>query len=810
MPFNFKTCLMFVFLLPFAFSSVFGQGVLVNEGSVAVQLPRVIIFPPRRPHPPLPPMPRPEPVESSYAIKSLEVNTNITGQIADVSVSQTFVNTGKTQMEVSFVFPLPYDGAINSMTLLVNGKEFNAKLLDAKAARKTYEDIVRRNQDPALLEWIGNGMFKTSVFPIPAGESRVVNLKYTQLLKVDGGLTDFLFTMSTAKYTSKPIEKLEINLNVETSDEIKNIYSPTHEIKIKRPTSNKAVVIYDAKEIIPSSDFRLFYDSGKNEVSTKLLSFRPDPKEDGYFMLLASPKFAVTDQKQVAKNILFVLDNSGSMSGKKIVQARDALKFILNNLREEDTFNIIQYSNNATKFKEEIQPATKEFIAEATSYAESIRAAGGTNISDALNVSLAMIQDNKVPNYVLFLTDGCPTVGEANEFKLNEISINANKNNARIFAFGVGYDVNGRLLDRIARSNRGQTEYVKPDENIEDRVSRMYNRISSPILTDVTFNVVNKNDEKQKYTTNRIYPNGNFDLFSGEQLVIVGRYSKAGKVAINVEGKVGADTKTFTFDGELVEESKDQTSSFISRLWAIRRIGEILDQIDLKGQNKELVDELVALSTTYGILTPYTSFLADDTVALTDRNSNAATALSKTSALKTVTGGYGIEQRSSKLNFQNAQSLDSFYAQNALSNSNVEREGKLLARGSAGRAYGGGGVARLGMPSGAPRSSLPTASAPVMSGSVKVDAAGESSEVSAPELSVQSVNNRSFFNKAGIWVDSTLSETQMKPENMITVKQFSEEYFNLIAKHKEELTPYLTIGGSQIVNVKGQAYNFVP
>ncbi|MDR1290818.1 MAG: VWA domain-containing protein, partial [Planctomycetaceae bacterium] len=559
MPFNFKTCLMFVFLLPFTFSSVFGQGVLVNEGSVAVQLPRVIIFPPRRPHPPMPPMPRPEPVESSYAVKSLEVNTNITGQIADVSVSQTFVNTGKTQMEVSFVFPLPYDGAINSMTLLVNGKEYDAKLLDAKSARKTYEDIVRRNQDPALLEWIGNGMFKTSVFPIPAGESRVVNLKYTQLLKVDGGLTDFLFTMSTAKYTSKPIEKLEINLNVETSDEIKNIYSPTHEIKIKRPTSNKAVVIYDAKEIIPSSDFRLFFDSGKNEVSTKLLSFRPNPKEDGYFMLLASPKFAVTDQKQVAKNILFVLDNSGSMSGQKIVQARDALKFILSNLREEDTFNIVQYSNNATKFKEEIQPATKEFIAEATSYADSIRAAGGTNISDALNVSLAMIQDNKVPNYVLFLTDGCPTVGEANELKLNEISINANKNNARIFAFGVGYDVNGRLLDRIARSNRGQTEYVKPNENIEDRVSRMYNRISSPILTDVTFNVANKDDEKQKYTTNRIYPTGNFDLFSGEQLVIVGRYSKAGKVAINVEGKVGTETKTFSFDGELVEESKDQT-----------------------------------------------------------------------------------------------------------------------------------------------------------------------------------------------------------------------------------------------------------
>ncbi|MDR1291504.1 MAG: hypothetical protein LBK06_09915, partial [Planctomycetaceae bacterium] len=290
----------------------------------------------------------------------------------------------------------------------------------------------------------------------------------------------------------------------------------------------------------------------------------------------------------------------------------------------------------------------------------------------------------------------------------------------------------------------------------------------------------------------------------------VGRYSKAGKVAINVEGKVGTETKTFSFDGELVEESKDQTSSFISRLWAIRRIGEILDQIDLKGQNKELVDELVALSTTYGILTPYTSFLADDSVALTDRSSNATTALSKTSALKTVTGGYAVEQRSSKLDFQNAQSLDSFNVKNTLNNSNVEREGRKLAGLARGRAdSGSGGVARLGMPTSAPRS-LSMSSAPLMKSADKVDAAGESSEVSAPELSVQTVNNRSFFKKAGVWVDSTLSETQMKAENMITVKQFSEDYFNLIAKHKEELTPYLTIGGSQIVNVNGQAYNFVP
>ncbi|MDR2644218.1 MAG: VWA domain-containing protein [Planctomycetaceae bacterium] len=804
MLFNFRTFLLFVFLLPFTFSSVFGQGVLVNEGKVPVQLPRTVILPPSHPRIPRPrPVPRiiHEPAESSYAIKSLEVNTNINGQIADVNVSQTFVNTGKTQMEVSFVFPLPYDGAINSMTLLVNGKEYNAKLLGAKEARKTYEDIVRRNQDPALLEWIGNGMFKTSVFPIPAGESRIVNLKYTQLLKVDGGLTDFIFPMSTAKYTAKPIEKLEISINVETPDEIKNIYSPTHEIKVKRPTSKKAVVLYETKEIVPSSDFRLFFDSGKNEVSTRLLSFRPDSKEDGYFMLLASPKFSAANQKQVAKNILLVLDSSGSMSGQKIIQARDALKFVLNNLRTEDTFNIIQYNNNATKFKEEIQPATKELISEASSYTESIRAAGGTNIGDALKTSLSMIQDKKTPNYVLFLTDGCPTVGEQNELKLTEIANSSNKNSARIFVFGVGYDVNARLLDRIARANHGQTEYVKPNENIEDRVSRMYNRINSPILTDVTFKFTPKESEKQNYGTNRVYPNGKFDLFVGEQLVIVGRYSQAGNVTINVDGKVGDKTKTFSFDGNFIDKSNDQSLAFISRLWAIRRIGEILDQIDLNGQNKELVDELVSLSTTYGILTPYTSFLADENVSLTDGPSNTARALSNTEDLKVATGGFGIEQRQGKLDFQSALSLDAFALKNSGNMNKIESEKVATKRAvpldhsSLSHDLRNNRPVQNAAPSTAPNIAAKPLEKPVTAN---------------PELSVQNVNNRAFFQKSGVWVDSTLTESQMKPENIITVKQFSNEYFSLIAKYKNELAPYLTLGGTQIVNVNGQAYKIEP
>jgi len=780
-------------------SNIPAQGVLVNETDVAIQLPRTIII-----RPPIS-RPRPEPTPTSYAIKALTVDATVDGQIAQVNVSQTFQNTGNTQMEVSFVFPLPYDGAIDSMTFLVDGKEYPAKLLDAREARRTYEGYVRRNQDPALLEWIGTGMFKTSVFPVPAGASRTVQLRYTQLLRVDGGLTDFLFPMSTAKYTSQPIEKLEIHLAIKAAEEIKNVYSPTHGVTIKRPTPDRANVAFEAKNTIPANDFRLLFDSGKDEIATRILSFRPTgdkDDDDGFFMLLASPKIERDEKDILPKTVIFALDHSGSMSGNKMEQARDALKFVLNNLREGDAFNIVPYSSGVTKFKEEIQPFKTETRTEAIAYTESIRASGSTNIDEALKTSLSMVQDRKTPSYVLFLTDGMPTVGERNEMKLAEIARTANQYGARVFAFGVGYDVNSRLLDRLARDSRGQSEYVKPDEDIEERVSRLYNRISSPVLTDVRFTVSARGSDSPQYSTNRVYPSDAFDLFAGEQLVIVGRYSKPGDVVVSVKGKIGETEKEYRFDAALVERSGDQSLSFIARLWAMRRIGEILDQLDLRGQNDELVKELVELSTRYGILTPYTSFLADENTVLTDRASNMARGRGFTENLSISGGELGVQQRAAKSAFQLADRDEVPLRE--------ERRLDLAFRAPATAPLGGiqpaprgfsGGMG--GRPGAMPSRSAEASPVPQFGGySPEAD--------SVPESNVQQVGDRAFFQKGGVWIDSTLTEEQQKPENVVTIKQFSDEYFKLIEKYDKRVTPYLALGGTQLINIDSKAYRVEP
>jgi Ca-activated chloride channel family protein len=260
----------------------FAQGLLIVENPTAhVRLPRPF---PHWHHPQpsvMPPM--------SYKIKELEINARLLDQVAQVQVLQTFTNTGSMPMEVAFVFPLPYDGAIERMTLMIDGKEHPARLLDANEARRMYEEIVRKNRDPALLEWFGTGLFRTSVFPVPAGASRTVTLRYTQLCRKQEGLTDFLFPLSTAKYTSEAVEKVSIHATIESQEPIKNIYSPSHAVEIKRPDERHAAVSFSSKNDVPTSDFRLLFDVGRGKVSTRVLSYRPEGGQDGYFLLKGYP-----------------------------------------------------------------------------------------------------------------------------------------------------------------------------------------------------------------------------------------------------------------------------------------------------------------------------------------------------------------------------------------------------------------------------------------------------------------------------------------------------------------------------------------
>lgn len=752
-------------LLAWLAAPVLAQGLLIDINPARqVRLPRPHFVMPNAP-------------PSSYKIHEIDVHIKIEEQIARVQVAQSFVNTGSVPMEVCFVFPLPYDGAIDQLTLLVDGKEFPARLLPKDEARATYEAIVRKNRDPALLEWLGQGMFQTSVFPVPPGAERKVILRYSQLCRKDHGLTDFLFPLSTAKYTSHPVERLTVQATIETKGEIKNVYSPSHAIELKRD-AHRATVTYQGQHEIPTSDFRLLYDADNGKLGASVLSYRPRGRADGYFLLLTTPAIERAAER-VKKTVIFAVDRSGSMTGAKIEQAKAALKFVLNNLREGDLFNIIAYDSAVESFRPELEKFNDETRQAALGFVEGIYAGGGTNIDGALSAALGQLADGSRPCYVLFLTDGLPTAGEVNEQKIVANSQVHNRVHARVIAFGVGYDVNSRLLDKLVRENFGQSEYVRPNENIEERVSRLYQKIESPVMTDVAIEfAVDALPSESGKAVNRVYPKQVTDLFAGEQLVLVGRYKTPGRAKVVIQGKVGQQRQSTDFPAELVAESKDENYAFIEKLWAVRRVGEIIDELDLKGKNDELIKELVALSTRHGILTPYTSFLADETTSLNALTSNAAEARQRLSLLEQTQGAGGFNQRGFKAGLQRAEAGDA--SQPALRLAGGDRFNRAQSGGRSG------------------------AKGPATAPAQPAEGDDVFAELADAAQSVRNIGNKAFYRRGRRWVDAAVTDEQERQARRVA--QFSDEYFRLAKRHGHQFSQYLVFDEPVLIELDGEAY----
>jgi Ca-activated chloride channel family protein len=713
-------------------------------------------------------------IPGSYKLTDLDVEATLREQVATVQVSQTFQNTGSRTMQVQFVFPIPDGSALDSFTLMVDGKEMPARLLKRDEARRIYEEIVRRQRDPALLEYVGRDCLQTSVFPLPAGAARKVVLRYTELARRDSDLVEFAFPLSTAKHAAGAVERLRVTVRINAAAPLKNIYSPTHEVEIDRPDETTAVVKLKLDHAAAPGDFRLFYQESQQPIGATLLSYRPDESDPGYFLLLASPDIAADGDAALPKTVVFVVDRSGSMSGAKFEQAKGALRFVLNNLKEGDTFNIVAYDSAVETFKPELERYDDATRREALSFVDGLFAGGSTDIDGALGTALAMIGDRQRPSYVLFLTDGLPTAGERREPAIVENARKHNEASARLFAFGVGYDVNARLLDRLVRANHGISEYVAPTEDIEAAVSRFYAKVGSPALTDLKIELAGA-------AVNRSYPQELPDLFRGGQLVWVGRYREPGETTIRVDGRVGDEPKHFEFPGQLVTKSPDTRYGFVEKLWAVRRVGEIIDELDLKGTNEELIEELVRLSTEHGILTPYTAFLADERTELAAAENLGVTRNELRLLARELSGARGVRQRDFKGRLQQAD------------------QAVGLRMGSGG---GGGGFAGQGAPS-SPRRQLAEKQGVVLFERLDGD-------VQLAET-VRNVGQKTFYRRDGVWIDSTLAEKDEKELAKATVvEQFSDEFFEIVRQQKAEDNQYFTFDEPVTLAVNGKLLRIVP
>ena len=681
-------------------------------------------------------------------LRSIQVNTKITGQSATTSMDQVFFNPSRNQLQGYYYFPIPKDASIDHFSMFINGKETEGEILDAAKAKKIYEGIVRRMQDPALLEYTDQAMFRVRIFPIrPQAEQRV-KLTYSQSLEKDNGTIEYSFPFKHQLMTQAAIGQASFKIDLKSTGKLKTIYCPTHEVEINRKDDKTATIGYEGNTIKSANDFKLYYSTDDSNVGVSILNYN-DGSEDGFFFLNISPGFAA-NQKAIEKDIVFVLDCSGSMAGKKMEQARKALNFCVANLNEDDRFNIIRFSTEANSLFEAPLKAGSSNLAKANEYIKGLKPIGGTNIDEALEMALRSKKNKDRPYFVVFMTDGKPTLGETNSEALLKKVKNYNTDNTRIFTFGIGSELNTHLLDKLTEATNAYRTYVLPDEDIEIKVSNFYTKVSSPMLTDLEL------DFDKNISISEMYPKGLPDLFKGATLSLLGRYRGKGKSKITLTGKVNGKTEKFTYD--LVFSEKETSYEFIPPLWGARTVGYLLDQIRLHGESKEVKEEITRLAKKYGIITPYTSYLILEDEA-------------------DLIGRRRIRQQDGTISNRMGSAPPPPEMKNEFSDLAASESGDASVRASE-------EVQAL---------NKSTSMESNRQGKKRLAYKDKSGEQQNLADGIRIVQGRAFYNNANNWVDANLQLSQNQSLKVNRIAFNSDDYFKLINNHPESVN-YLALG----------------
>lgn len=640
---------------------------------------------PPHPGPGPQPMPRPVPpnIQPTVVIDAVSARVKILEQTASTSMEITLRNPGFQQAEAVLLLPVPEDAVVSAFEADMpgSGAEPTARILPRDEARRLYDAIVARVRDPALLEFAGYNLIRSSTFPIAAGATQRVRLTYDNLLSIDGHRIDYLLPRS---------ESLErrsawrISVDVQNKNPVSTVYSPSHAIGLKRLSPKHVVVETDASAYSNPGPFRLSCLLESSDISASLFAY-PDPKVSsggtgGYFLLMAGlPADAAKQSNQVKREVTLVIDRSGSMAGAKMDQARAAALQVVEGLADGEAFNIIDYSTTVSSFAEKPVIKNAQSRLEARKYIENIRPGGGTNIHDALLESLRPQPTDGMLPIVLFLTDGLPTVGQTSEVAIRETVEKGNAHGRRIFTFGVGNDVNVPLLDRLADLTRASATYVLPQEDVEVKVAQVYKRLYGPVLADLALHVVDPTGKETTRLVRDLIPDRLPDLFEGDQLILLGQYQNEQPVRFLLTGQYLGKQREFSFNFDF--HAATTRNSFVPRLWASRRIAYLVDQIRQAGaanpgqppvanaslfndpRFKELSDEILRLSTEFGILTEYTSFLATEGVNLVNNWRGLSETCSDnldSRAVKSRSGAAAVNQ-GMNFNTQKAQAQLNYY-----------------------------------------------------------------------------------------------------------------------------------------------------
>jgi Ca-activated chloride channel family protein len=683
---------------------------------------------------------------------SSQVRAVVDGRVIKYEIEDRFVNNGNRVSEVDYMLPLPKGAAFENLELSINGEMIAGETMRAERARAIYEEIVRKMRDPALVEWMGHDLLRTRIFPIQPGEEKRVIVRFSAVAQRESEAYRIDWPARAMANARTDDDWFELRYAMGGSPSLGEAYSPTHNLT----TTNRDREMRTVRTNTGARAMTLLLPARRESGASLALLPYAVSGEDGYALITVTPPARVA--RTSARDITFVLDVSGSMAGEKMVQARAAGRQFLNSLERDDRFRIIAFSGDVRDFREGWSPVTRETIRAATNYLDDLRPLGSTNIDGALTAALAESSPRDRIPLVLFLTDGAPTVGETRPEAIASHAADR-RGRARVFTFGLGADLNAQLLEQLALQGRGTATFLRPNESVERAVGVVTERLTTPVATDVTLRV----DEGRLYA---IQPQSQIDIFAGQDLVVLARYSgNAESTTLTVEGRGPDGPVRWTQRVRLPRRSSE--NSFVGRLWAVQRVGWLSAERRRNGGNSELDAELRQLGERYGIPTELTSYL------VVEPGMNTAQFRANTNDLGAVQGTAARDR------------------------AQASRVGPPQLQSAQAGGQGAGQTANA--PASVQVQQFETAK--LSSEQRAIQTLGDERQASINEADAQTkiVGNRAFrADKDGKWVESK----KEKASRVISVKAYSEAYFAIL-KELPEIAQLLTVG--EKVRIEGRA-----
>jgi Ca-activated chloride channel homolog len=558
-------------------------------------------------------------------LKTYDATTTITDQMAVTHVDQTFVNETGQRLEGIFMFPLPENAIVTELALWENGVRYVSKVMESDTARALYEQTVRRTIDPALLEYLGNNLFKLSVFPIEASgvnSQRRVEVTYAELLPYDNGTIKYTFLMKTVNLSTKPVQRESIRIGLSSQKEILSLGSSTlttaDGLYIKKVSANQDSILYGEEN--PTSDMVkdmvLYYKLKNDGYAISHLTYTPSfpggmfydaPGDNPYFLFWITPPDTVTMDQVIKKNVVFLADNSSSMAGGRIQQTQKALNAMVDMLNPGDKFNIITFNSGVTTFQSNLIAYNATSSTAAHNYVNGIGAVGMTNMQDAFKAAFTSTWVDSCVNVIVFLTDGKPTWPDTNwAAVLDSVAKFNAAPKVSIYSFGIDTSANGgevslAFLKLLAKRNNGFSLLITKSDSISVTLESFMQKISHPVIKSLSINYGG-------LTPQDMYPPVLPNVYAGSQLTVMGRYLATGTFSITVTGSVGSKFMSLTKDLPFPSSSMPN-QPFVPRMWASAKINYLLDEIAIFGVNQEDKNAIIALGTKYSIITPYTSMV---------------------------------------------------------------------------------------------------------------------------------------------------------------------------------------------------------